>query len=275
MQELKQPKEYGVIDYSGIFLSYFDKNDSYCSNAMPNHALIYVNSGVLIVNDVENETIVNAGECAFIRRDHRTTMNKKSLVDVNYQGITLTFKRNMLREYFNQLSKNDIPDQIEAPKAHVIKINKRPDITSLFQSLTPYFESGVEPTNEVIKLKLQEGIHVLLNTNKYFFPMLFDFTSTWKIDILDFLNENYMYDLSMEDIAIYTGRSLSTFKRDFSGLSDVTPQKWLINKRLQVAYEKLQNNKGKASDIYIEVGFKNLSHFYTAFKKQFGYTPGK
>ncbi len=29
------------------------------------------------------------------------------------------------------------------------------------------------------------------------------------------MNENYMYEFSMEEIAHYTGRSLATFKRDF------------------------------------------------------------
>lgn len=275
MEKVKQPKEYGIIDYSGIFLSYFDKNDSHYTHSIPNHVLVYVYSGELIINDNGKETIVNPGECAFVRRDHRTTMIKKSLEDVHYKGVTLTFKRSMLRDYYSHLSKSDIPRQIEVPDFQVLKINKRPDITSLFESLTPYFNSDVEPTEQIIKLKLQEGIHALLNTNKYFFPMLFDFTTPWKIDILDFLNENYMYDLSMEEIASYTGRSLSAFKRDFAQLCNITPQKWIINKRLDVAYQKLQESKMKASDIYLEVGFKNLSHFYTAFKKQFGYTPGK
>jgi AraC-like DNA-binding protein len=31
--------------------------------------------------------------------------------------------------------------------------------------------------------------------------------------------------------------------------------------------------KRKAADIYLEVGFENLSHFSYAFKKQFGYSP--
>lgn len=275
MEQVKQIKEYGIIDYSGIFLSYFDKNDSHYSHSIPNHALVYVYSGELVINDNGNEILINPGECVFVRRDHRTTMHKRSLEDVQYKGVTLTFKRSMLREYFNQLNKNNIPKQVEVPDDHVIKIKKRPDLVSLFESLTPYFEAGIEPTEQIIRLKLQEGIHALLATNKYFFPMLFDFTSPWKIDILDFLNENYMYELSLEEIASYTGRSLSTFKREFAQISNITPQKWIINKRLQAAYEKLQDKNNKASDIYLEVGFKNLSHFYTAFKKQFGYTPGK
>ena len=84
-----------------------------------------------------------------------------------------------------------------------------------------------------------------------------------------------MYDLSVEEVAGFTGRSLATFKRDFKKVSPLSPQKWLIEKRLKVAYEKLRNENKKVSDVYLEVGFKNLSHFSTAFKKQFGYAPSK
>lgn len=95
------------------------------------------------------------------------------------------------------------------------------------------------------------------------------------IDILDFLNENYIDELTAEEIAAYTGRSLSTFKRDFAKVSDLPPQKWLIRKRLEVAYHKLKNENQKVSDVYADVGFKNLSHFYVAFKKQYGFSPAK
>ncbi|WP_407032619.1 helix-turn-helix transcriptional regulator [Polluticaenibacter yanchengensis] len=37
-----------------------------------------------------------------------------------------------------------------------------------------------------------------------------------------------MDDLTMEQIASFTGRSLVTFKRDFKKISSLTPQKWLI-----------------------------------------------
>ena len=41
---------------------------------------------------------------------------------------------------------------------------------------------------------------MLLNTDKSLYASLFDFVEPWKIDILDYLNENYMCDLSMEEI---------------------------------------------------------------------------
>ncbi len=82
-----------------------------------------------------------------------------------------------------------------------------------------------------------------------------------------------MEELSMEQIASFTGRSLATFKRDFKKISSLTPQKWLIKKRLEMAYIKLKEEGKKVQDVYMEVGFKNPSHFSTAFKKQYGISP--
>lgn len=262
-----------TLSYSGVFLSHFSNDNTSCIHANKDHSLIYLYSGEYIIEENGAKTVIHPGECAFVRRDHRTTMYKNPTETEQYKGITLVFKRNMLRQLYSKLNKNIISKDITSPESSIFKITSRPDITSLFQSLTPYFDSGIKPTEEITQLKLQEGIYSLLNINEQFYPILFDFTEPWKIDIIEFMNENYMYDLTMEDIASYTGRSLATFKRDFAKISDVTPQKWLINKRLQIAQDKLIHEKKKISDIYIEVGFKNLSHFYSAYKKQFGHSP--
>lgn len=270
---MDQKQSLQTVDYSGIFLSCFSNHNTSCIHATKDHTLTYLYSGEYIIEENGQRTVIHPGECAFIRRDHRITMYKNNVGDQQYKGISLTFKRNLLRDFYNKLSKNDIPRHVTVPEESVFPLDARPDITSLFQSLTPYFDSDIKPSEEVIHLKLQEGIYSLLNAGKHFFPILFDFTEPWKIDIMEFLNENYMYELTMEEIASYTGRSLATFKRDFAKISDITPQKWLINKRLQVAYDKLKNENKKVSDVYVEVGFKNLSHFYAAFKKQYGYSP--
>lgn len=120
---------------------------------------------------------------------------------------------------------------------------------------------------------MMEGLHSLLLIDQSFYPTLFDFTEPWKIDILDFMDQNYMYDLSMEEIASYTGRSLSTFKRDFKKVSDLPPEKWLVRGRLQAAQEMLREKDKSVTDVYVEVGFKNFSHFSSAFKRQYGIAP--
>lgn len=262
-----------TIGYSGIFLSCFTDSSEKCIHAAPEHVLLYLYSGEQIIEDGNKKIRIKAGECAFIRRNHRLTMYKNSKGKDYYKGISLTFNRNVLREFYSKLNKSDLPKNVAISDKDVFKIELRPDITSLFQSLIPYFDENIKPSEGVTHLKLLEGIYALLNNSDIFFPVLFDFTNPWKIDILEFLNDHYMDDLTMKQIASYTGRSLATFKRDFQKVSNLSPQKWLIKKRLEAAYIKLKEEGKKVQDVYVEVGFKNPSHFSTTFKKQYGKPP--
>ena len=107
------------------------------------------------------------------------------------------------------------------------------------------------------------------------------FTDPWKIDILEFLESNYMNDISMEEIANYTGRSLSTFKRDFKKCSTLSPREWLIHRRLEAARELIRKGGRKVSDICFEgcriQTFPTSRRFIkkrTAFLRQEEYTTG-
>ena len=71
----------------------------------------------------------------------------------------------------------------------------------------------------------------------------------------------------------YTGRSLATFKRDFAKISDLSPRKWLIRRRLEAAHQLIQSGKKKVTDICYAVGFKNLSHFSKVYKEMYGTSP--
>ncbi len=273
--EKKQAEKLRTINYSGIFLSCFSDYSEKCVHATPEHVLLYLYSGEQVIEDRDKKITIQAGECAFIRRNHRLMMYKNSKGDALYKGISLTFNRVVLREFYSKLSKADLPEKVPIPEENVFRIKPRADIISLFQSLTPYFDENLKPSDGVAHLKLQEGIYALLNQSEIFFPILFDFTEPWKMDIMEFLNDNYMDELTMEQIASYTGRSLATFKRDFGKISSLTPQKWLIKRRLEAAYIKLKEEGKKVQDVYTEVGFKNLSHFSTAFKKQYGVPPAE
>lgn len=97
---------------------------------------------------------------------------------------------------------------------------------------------------------------------------------TQKIDLLDFMEKNYKRDMSMSEFAQASGRSLSTFKRDFKKMSELSPERWLTNHRLLAACDLLKRGR-RVSDACFDVGFKNVSHFSAIFKKRFGITPGE
>ncbi len=272
--ELKH-KESLKFNYADIFYTYLFDSDISCTHMTPNHSLTYIYSGEMVIEERGRKTVIGKGECAFIKRDNRVIMNKQTKDGEPYQGIFLMFTRKFLREEFQKLKKNTLPGISEKFEETVVKLPLSPELESLFRSMEPYFNPEVKPRDEFMQLKLREALFTLLNTDSKFYSTLFDFNSPWKIDILDFLNENYMYDMSMEDFASYTGRSLATFKRDFAKVSNDTPQRWIINKRLEAAYYMLQDERKKVSDVYVDVGFKNLSHFYSAFKRQYGFSPKK
>ncbi len=54
---------------------------------------------------------------------------------------------------------------------------------------------------------------------------------------------------------------------------NISPEKWLKKQRLEQALFLLVQKKQRLSDVYLEVGFKNLSHFSESFREQFGYSP--
>lgn len=86
------------------------------------------------------------------------------------------------------------------------------------------------------------------------------------------MNENYMYELTMEEMAHYTGRSLATFKRDFKKISDLTPEKWLIRKRLEVAYA-LMKEGGKGRGYLCRSRFQEPVSLLNRLQKQYGMPP--
>jgi transcriptional regulator GlxA family with amidase domain len=81
------------------------------------------------------------------------------------------------------------------------------------------------------------------------------------------MEKNFTFNMPMEKFGYLTGRSLITFKRDFAKAFNMTPQKWLTQKRLQLAHHQLINERKKPVEVRYAAGFENLSHFSFAFQK--------
>lgn len=266
--------ESSVNNYANIVFTHFINNETVCYERGHFHFMMYIFSGELSIKETAmKEIVVTAGECVFVRRNHRLIFYKRPSKDGPFKGITMAFDRNFLRHFYQTLDRKFIPAETTSIESTVIRLPAIPGIKSVFISMVPYFNTNIVPLAEIMKFKQQEGILTLLNIDRRFYPTLFDFTEPWKIDILDFLNQNYMYEFNLKEIASYTGRSLATFKRDFKKISDLTPQKWIMRKRLNIAKEKLDNEGKKIFEVCMEVGFKNRSHFATAFRKYYGYPP--
>lgn len=263
-----------VFDCSNVFIASYFTDDRGCAHCNREHTLIYIHSGELEITDGGRKTILRPGDCAFMRRDNRLWLQKRVKDGNPYRSVVMKFSRDFLKEFYQTLNRRDIPREARRDKSSLVKFqSNRPDVRGLFESVLPYFESETVPDDAILKMKMAAGLFAILKTDENLYASLFDFIEPWKIDIVDFMEKNYMNDLSMEEMAYYTGRSLATFKRDFKKVSELTPQKWLIRRRLEAARDLIRQGGHKVSEICFDVGFKNLSHFSKLYKDLYGLAP--
>lgn len=263
------------IRFSDIMATRLTPEMGECLYEEREHALIYVREGEMIINEDGFSTLFKSGECAFVRRDYKVSILKRCIGDLPFLSTTLLFKRKFLIDVFCNMNPTGLPTEVKRSKLGVVKIPVRTDVKSLFDSIQPYIDSGSEPTEEWIDSKLSEGLNVVLSTDSSLYASLFDFTEPWKIDIMEFMNDHFKNNLSTHDMALFTGRSPATFKRDFKKVSQLSPARWLIERRLEASHNLLSTTDMSVSDVMTDVGFKNLSHFSKCYKTKYGHAPSK
>ncbi|MCD8538939.1 MAG: AraC family transcriptional regulator [Leadbetterella sp.] len=267
-------KDVSVGRAYGDAIHFVDSTDESCiHHAQKDHLLAYVYSGELILHDGENESTFGAGSSVFIRKNHRVRLFIREGSDGAVKIVFLIFNRDFLIRFYRTAAgiRHDCTEWDE----RFLEIEAGLEIKSLFHSILLFIDARAVPPERTMELKRMEAMYILLNADSRTAVALFDFIAPWKIDVLEFLNENFRYNLTLAEMARYTGRSLATFKRDFGKVSRLSPARWITEKRLEVAHQQLKYGSKNVSDIYLDLGFKSLSHFSTAYKRRYGMAPTK
>lgn len=242
------------------------------------HTLAYVVSGNMTVSQPNGKTIhLKKGVTVFLRRNHRVSKEKHpSATGEPFVGLFLQLDTELLKRVKKEqnMVMPQNPNQ-KITRGNVFVLPEHPFLDNVFQSLVAYYATDINPSKELIESKLCEAVYVLLQLRPELTPVLFDFVPQWKVDVEDFMEENFRSDLTVEQFAHYTGRSLTSFKHDFDEVFHLTPQRWLTRRRLAEAKAMMESSGKGANDVYLSVGFKNLSHFSTAFKKEYGFPPSQ
>jgi AraC-like DNA-binding protein len=89
------------------------------------------------------------------------------------------------------------------------------------------------------------------------------------------METNFTKNLNLETLAKQTGRSLSAFKTDFKKEFNISPMKWLIDRRLTYANYLIRTTEDAISNIAYQSGFENISHFSRVYKKKYSISPIK
>jgi AraC-like DNA-binding protein len=188
----------------------------------------------------------------------------------HFEAMVFFFEEALIEQFIIQ---QKLPAQY-VPHNNLAVLNQPKSLGFYMDALKQlYFETTA--SSQVTDIKLLELLYLLANSDQGadFMAAIQALGQRPRKSIVQFMNANYDKPLSIEDYAYLTGRSISTFSRDFKRQFGTPPKRWLIDKRLDKAKRILLEDGYTVTQTALEVGYENLSHFIKAFHKKHGVSP--
>jgi AraC-like DNA-binding protein len=273
MEEIKIPD--AIFEQSNSDVQIFDyKSSSNIDKQLINltkHTFSFLIEGQKEV--IGHKNFISAIDTSFLlMQKGRCIMTEKlSSSNNQYRSILLFFSNNivldLIKKYdFNikkgQFQKSvfsfDYDDYLKNYLKNIVEISKLPNKTQ----------------GNLLAIKLEEILIYLVEKNgSDFITSLLEDNNQKSRKLISVVETHKFNKLSIKELAFLCNMSISTFKREFTKQYQLSPIKWFQDQRLEYASVLLTKENKRPSDIYIEVGYENLSSFIQAFKSKFGQTP--
>jgi len=238
---------------------------------IPHHYFMCLLKGSMKAYDGNKHYSVQAGDYYIARKNHFIRYTKYKEDDL-FEKIVIALDEPFLQRF---LERHPNTTTVQANGDSFLFLRENKLLRNYIQSLEPYYNDASDRKldESFSDIKREELLLIILKAMPELADILFNFGMPQKIDLEAFMHRNFRFNVGMERFAFMTGRSLSSFKRDFQKIFGTTPGNWLKKKRLDEAHFLISKQGQKPSNVYMEVGFEDLSHFSYVFKKQFGYAP--
>ncbi len=92
---------------------------------------------------------------------------------------------------------------------------------------------------------------------------------------IEYMDNNYLYSPSLEDIACQSHLAPNYFHRLFKKTFDLTPYQYMLNRRMNLAQQLISSTDLTVKEIAFRTGYDNEFHFSRTFKKYFKLSPSQ
>jgi len=239
------------------------------------HSVVYVLSGKKKWITPANEYMVKEDQSIFVRKG---AFKNQQYFEEGFCVLMFFMKDDFIKRCVEE----DIKRVSIAPRkiAHpdfIYRINVSESLQALYHSFFSYLKQEQKPPQKIIELKFRE---MLLNicvdrNNSDIKNVLYTLSQNLDGSIEQVMEEQYIYNLKVDQYARLCGRSISSFKRDFKKIYNTTPGKWILTRRLQLASKVILNTNFTIQQICYDCGFESDSHFIRSFKALYGTTPNQ
>lgn len=184
-----------------------------------------------------------------------------------YHSVIVFFPASIGREF---VAARSPLKQIMLPQEPYIHFKTNVYIEEYIQHICSLIARRQKLSPEMAVLKVQELLTAMYELAPEVLTAVFSPSGNLPLKVL--VEQHLLSPVTMDELAFLANRSLSSFKRDFIKEYGVPPQKYILDRRLEMARAELF--KGKlASEIYQDYGYAHLSSFTAAFKRRFGLSP--
>ncbi|MBC7827589.1 MAG: helix-turn-helix transcriptional regulator [Chitinophagaceae bacterium] len=238
------------------------------------NTLLLLKEGIFKIRYGNTEYRIYKNQIVFLKKDILIYYETESHADhpINIEYLIFSLKDELVKE-FTKLSELSMVYERESTAVTVNTVDAR--LSKYVDSLEFYLIEPERMEASLIKIKLLELLFCLTGNNQKILGQLLDLRDHFRSNITTTVEENILNSLSLNQLAVLSGRSLSSFRRDFLAIYNMPPSQWIRQKRLEKAQELLLNTTMKVTDVCYTIGFENIAHFSRLFKSRFRYSPSE
>jgi AraC family transcriptional regulator, exoenzyme S synthesis regulatory protein ExsA len=274
-QDIMPSKKKGPV---GIIFHPFTATDGTFKgkSILHSNAISLVMSGEKTMHFANKILEIKAGEFHFLSAGNCLASVNLSRREI-FSSILVFFSNHVLTDFYLKYAAlvRKIKGKQKINPEPYVAFKKDDFVVNFIASLNLIFRDGHDISTEMALLKFEELMLHLLE--KYPLSILaFQASEKRELDDLEIrkaAESNITNNITVEELAFLCNNSLSTFKRRFAKIYGTSPNKWILQKRMEMAKHLLRHHHEKPGEVWHKLGYENHSSFSQSFKQIVGVTP--